>query len=356
MERPGVGRHDGPHTPLASRRAPAPARRLRARTASTLAFALLLGAADSASPRAEAPATSAAAAATASPPPASFSPVDSAQFRFTTVAGGGGLPLNVVETGNPDGPAILFVHGMSQSYLAWLPQLRSSLATTHRLIAFDLRGHGGSAKPWRPEDYADSKLWADDIAAVITATRLRHPVVVAWSYGGHAVMSYVRHYGTGNLGAIDLTGTLAGLRQVERQPGPETDHLLAGSRLRGSRDLEQNIEGYRQMADGLTARPLPADLDRIAFLTGLMHPGYVRRAMLTLPVQNADLVPRVDVPILLTMGRHDREWPIPVCEQLAALLSDAKLSIYEDSGHFPSAEASTRFNAELAALVQRRRR
>jgi non-heme chloroperoxidase len=277
-------------------------------------------------------------------------------LRFSTVEGGGGVPLNVVETGNPDGPAILFVHGMSQSYLAWLPQLRSPLAKTHRLVAFDLRGHGGSAKPWRPEDYADSKLWADDIAAVIAATGLERPVIVAWSYGGHAVLSYVRHYGTARVGALDFTGTLAGLKQVERQPGPDTEHLMAGSRLRASRDLEENIDGYRQMADGPTAKPLPPDLDRIAFLTGLLHPGYVRRAMRSLPTQNADLAPRLDVPVLLSMGRQDREWPIAACEQVAAMLPDARLSVYEDSGHFPSAEASERFNAELAALVQRRRR
>ena len=41
--------------------------------------------------------------------------------------------------------------------------------------------------------------------------------------------------------------------KLERQPGPETEQLMAGSRLRASRDLEQNIDGYRQMADGLTA-------------------------------------------------------------------------------------------------------
>ena len=301
-----------------------------------------------------APLTAAAAPATAPAPAASATAAMA--FHFSTVEGGGGLPLNVVETGNPAGPAILFVHGMSQSYLAWLPQLRSALGNTHRLVAFDLRGHGGSAKPWRPADYADSRLWADDIAAVITATKLERPVIVAWSYGGHAVMSFVRHHGTDRIGALDFTGTLAGLKQVERQPGRETEHLLAGSRLRASRNLEENIEGYRQMADGLTARPLPGELDRIAFLTGLMHPGYVRRAMLSLPTQNADLASRVDVPVLLSMGRHDREWPIAACEQVAAMLPDARLSVYEGSGHFPSAEDSERFNAELAALVQRRRR
>ena len=274
-------------------------------------------------------------------------------FDISTVEGGGGVPLNVVETGNPRGPAILFIHGMSQSYLAWLPQLRSSLATRYRLIAFDLRGHGGSGKPWRPEDYNDSRLWADDIEAVINAKKLERPVVVAWSYGGHALLSYIRHYGTARISAIDLTGTLAGLLQVVRTPGPETDKLMAGSRMRESRDLEQNIAGYRAMAAGLSARPLPPELKQLAFLTGLMQPGYVRRAMTKLPVQNADLASQLNLPVLLSMGSLDREWPIAACRQVVAMLSHAELSIYEGFGHFPSAEASERFNRELAQLVQR---
>lgn len=277
-----------------------------------------------------------------------------AGFVFTTVPGGGGVPLNVVEAGNPDGPPILFVHGMSASYLAWLPQLQSSLAARYRLVAFDMRGHGGSGKPWRPEDYGDSRLWADDIAAVIAAKGLHRPVVVAWSYGGHAVMSYVRHYGTSQLGAVNLAGTLAGLVAVERRPGPETDALLAGSRLRASPDLADNIEGYRRMARGLAARPLPGDLEELNFLSGLMQPSYVRRAFAKLPTRNEDIAARLDVPVLVTVGTEDREWPLDRCREAVARLPAATLSVYEGVGHYPSAEDAARFDRELEALVARR--
>ena len=35
------------------------------------------------------------------------------------VAGGGSVQLHVVEAGNPAGAPILFLHGFSQSSLAW---------------------------------------------------------------------------------------------------------------------------------------------------------------------------------------------------------------------------------------------
>ena len=39
------------------------------------------------------------------------------------IAGGGGVQLHLVETGNPSGRTIMFLHGVSQSWLTWNRQL-----------------------------------------------------------------------------------------------------------------------------------------------------------------------------------------------------------------------------------------
>jgi len=96
------------------------------------------------------------------------------------IAGGGGDELNVVEQGNPQGRPILFLHGASQSCLQRGCQVDSELSANYRLIA-DMRGHGLSDKP--RDGYNDSKLWADDVNAVIEALKLDRPVLSGWSYG-----------------------------------------------------------------------------------------------------------------------------------------------------------------------------
>ena len=55
------------------------------------------------------------------------------------ITGGGGISLHVVETGNPKGRPILFIHGFSQCWLAWNRQLNSELADDFRLVAIDMR-------------------------------------------------------------------------------------------------------------------------------------------------------------------------------------------------------------------------
>jgi pimeloyl-ACP methyl ester carboxylesterase len=73
------------------------------------------------------------------------------------IAGGGGIQLHLVETGNPSGRPIMFIHGVSQCWLTWSRQMSSDLADDYRLVAMDLRGHGLSDKP--REGYTESRLW-----------------------------------------------------------------------------------------------------------------------------------------------------------------------------------------------------
>ena len=51
------------------------------------------------------------------------------------------IRLNVFDEGS--GPPLVFVHGFPLSHAMWLPQLQA-FRTTHRVVAPDLRGFGGS--------------------------------------------------------------------------------------------------------------------------------------------------------------------------------------------------------------------
>lgn len=65
----------------------------------------------------------------------------------------GGTFLSYVDTG--EGPPIVLLPGYAGSILNFSPQL-DGLADTHRVIAFDQIGHGGSDRPamdYRPADY-----------------------------------------------------------------------------------------------------------------------------------------------------------------------------------------------------------
>ena len=134
-------------------------------------------------------------------------------MKTHTVTGGGGVQLHVVEAGNQNGRPILFIHGASQCWLQWNLQLNSSLADEYRLVALDMRGHGLSDMP--RDGYSESKLWADDVDAVVRRLNLDGAVLSGWSYGPLVFLDYIRHYGEDRLGGLQFVGAVTKLGSEE---------------------------------------------------------------------------------------------------------------------------------------------
>jgi pimeloyl-ACP methyl ester carboxylesterase len=273
---------------------------------------------------------------------------------FRMIDGDGGVPLRVVDTGNPDGPAILFIHGMAQSTLSFEKQLNSDLAKDFRLVAFDLRGHGGSAKPWQSSDYAGSRIWAADVAAVIETLDLHDVTIVGWSFGGYVAVSYLRHYGDDRVRGLNLVGTSAGLVDFQPPKNSSVKKVTGNPDIvarRSTMDLAERVAAMKEFPDLLTAEPMQPDDRDASFYSGIMLPAYALRLFDKLPLDNKDLPERLPLPILISMGTLDIGMDVPSARRLDAALPNSTLSLFDGVGHFPAYECADRYNQELASFV-----
>jgi pimeloyl-ACP methyl ester carboxylesterase len=270
-------------------------------------------------------------------------PSASAGFVFRYLTATDGVPLNVVETGNPQGPAIIFLHGYTQSYLSWHPQLGdTALRAKYRLIAVDLRGHGASGKPWEKAAYAGHLPWARDVRRVVEELGVTRPMLVGWSFGGFVAMDYVREYGEAAVAGVMMTGSHGGLlpRPVGLPPA------FTG-------DLDLAIDGARTFMKMMSVEPpAPATVDRGTY-ANVMMPAYVRNAMWGKRLDNTDLTPRLQLPVLLILGRQDLSLPADAIATSLASRSNITVRIFEQTGHSAFIEHPARFNQELAAFVGR---
>ena len=84
--------------------------------------------------------------------------------------------------GDDGAPAIVLVHGITESRETWRPIIEA-LAADHRVLAVDLRGHGASEHepPYDPAHYGG------DVAETIAAAGLIEPLIVGHSLGGVVV-------------------------------------------------------------------------------------------------------------------------------------------------------------------------
>ena len=259
-----------------------------------------------------------------------------------------GVCVSVGEWGNPSGPEIVFIPGLAQSVLSFNRQTDSALARDFRIIAYDLRGHGLSDKPTDPACYQDGRRWADELAAVIAAKRLRRPVLVGWSLGGRVLRQYLMHHGDGALSGINFLAC----RPIEDPAivGPaskamqdDTSRDLAGRIAASLAFLRACYEKQPDEADFITAVAynfmLPFEI-RDAIGGWATDPDAVRKAFAA-----------ITVPTLVTHGRRDRLILPAAAEMTAAAIKGATVSFHDDCGHAPFYEDAERYNREIAAFV-----
>lgn len=269
-----------------------------------------------------------------------------------TVRGGGGLRLHVREWGRQDGPAILFVHGWSQSHLAWARQYGSDLAEEFRLVAVDLRGHGMSEAPPEPEHYTDGRLWADDVAAIVDQLSLDRPVLVGWSYGAFVICDYLRAHGGDGIAAGVFVAGAVKLNEVafETLIGPDFLRHAPGAM---AEDLPTNIRAVRDLVRAFPAEPYPPEDAETLLCAGMVVPAHVRRHLVTRDIDGDDVLRTLRKPLLVVHGRADTVVLPAMAEHVLATCPVAEASWYRGVGHTPHLERPARFNREVAAWTRR---
>jgi pimeloyl-ACP methyl ester carboxylesterase len=246
------------------------------------------------------------------------------------VTGGGGIRLHLVETGNPSGPPIVFIHGFSQCWLAWTRQMTSDLANTCRILALDLRGHGLSDKPI--EGYTDSKLWADDVHAIIEVLELDHPILCGWSYGPLVILDYIRHYGERAIRGVNFVGGVTKLGS-DAATSVLTDEFLSQIPAFFSTDAQESVHALDSLVRMFFAHEVSAADHYLMLGYSAWVPPYVRRALFSRSFDNDDLLPKLRKPVLITHGVHDAIVKPTVIEQQMACITHARVQMIANAGH-----------------------
>ncbi len=279
--------------------------------------------------------------------------VNASDIQFDFVDATDGVPLAVLETGNPDGQPILFLHGFAYNSLIWTNQLKSpELQQRYRMIAFDLRGHGASGKPWQENAYAGSKVWADDVKAIMEAKNFENPIIVAWSFGANVAMSFIRHYGVENIKALNIVASHAGLMQtLPGDTAPDERYLKIQNKIT-SLDLRDNIEAQRVIVELMTAQPQNTDKTYLQVITNLQLPVYARKAMRKVRLNNTDMLDALRLPILFSLGAEDPSVATEGILEMAKNDPDIHASLYEGAGHSVFLEQPDMFNNELVQFIE----
>jgi proline iminopeptidase len=269
-----------------------------------------------------------------------------------------GCRLNVEVLG-PEGAPVLIAHhgGGGIGSLAEPKATFGTLADRFRVIVFDARGCGRSEgiPPYSHEQ------WAADVEGLREWAGAEQIVVAGGSYGGFIALEYAVRY-PDRVSAIVLRDTSADGSNLE----------LAFENARNQDRVEINWERFNRYWHGETRddqdlKELWAELIPLydkeydpVKSAAAVEAGIYRHEAHNWCFQHnwgsydlkADL-PAVTAPTLVTVGRYDWVTPVSSSETIAALLPNAELVVFENSGHSPQNEERELFQATLRGFLDR---
>lgn len=284
--------------------------------------------------------------------------------RQLTIAGAGGTQLNAEVYGAEDAPTIVLVHGWICALRFWRLQVQD-LMQDHRVVTFDLRGHGDSEDP--PDGDWSLDTLADDLEAVFDAcvTDGKPVVLAGHSLGAMTIAAWGGRHPDAvkrRAHAVALINTGLGDLITESLLVRMPDALGRARQLIGTTILGA--------AAPLPKRPSPIShrLVRAIALSPSASPAAVRfsegmvlsaqpgvRAALGREMSGMNLLDRIEhltVPALVIAGECDKLTPPAHSHRLAEALPESKGVIeLAGSGHMSPLERADEVSAALRDLV-----
>ena len=279
--------------------------------------------------------------------------VDWSQHRKRAVIRG--RAVEYVEVGTEHEDAIVFIHGLGANWQTFLENI-PFFAETHHVLALDLPGFGRSEMPG--EDIS-IPFYADVIDELLALSGIEAATLVGNSMGG-------------------FIGAEVAIRHPERA---ESLVLVSPAILWGEYRRAKPLMSLARVSELTIGRFLVGRAPRMVvarprlrhagiWLGGIEYPHRLSRELqreLILTIRRTEgftpalvafgsyhvreELPRISCRTLLVWGNKDRLVTVKHAKQLAELIPDARMEVFERTGHVAMLERPARFNRVLAEFM-----
>jgi pimeloyl-ACP methyl ester carboxylesterase len=236
-----------------------------------------------------------------------------------------------------EGPPVVFVHGLTSSRTSWDP-VTDLLAERFTCVRVDLRGHGESEPA---AEYSTLSL-VGDVRAVVEELALGEPAVVGHSLGVTVAAVYAAAHGARAVVCVDSTLRFGDFAEIVRPYAGE---------LRSDRTMEAVLAIDRELVlepyDGIEAMER-----RVLAFPHEVVLGVWETLLATPPDELTaaaeGFLPRISAPLL---SLHGTRPPEDYEAWLTGLVRDARVEVWEGTGHMLHLVEPGRFAARVEALI-----
>jgi pimeloyl-ACP methyl ester carboxylesterase len=223
--------------------------------------------------------------------------------------------VNIYYEVHGDGPPLILTHGYSSTSAMWKGQVEA-LSRNHKLVLWDMRGHGQSDYPDDPAAYSEA-LTVGDIAALLDVAGARRAVVGGLSLGGYMSLAFYRTH----------PERASALLIIDTGPGFKKDEARQAWNARAHETAERfEREGLAVLKSASAERSTVTHRDA----RGL---ALAARGMLTQrDARVIEMLGTIKVPSLVVVGADDTPF-LAASDYMAAKIPGARKVVIPRAGH-----------------------
>lgn len=291
----------------------------------------------------------------------------SAQYFDTGLPGGIGIPTDVVRTGHittsdqvrlyyedaGGGHPLILIHGLSGS-CKYFDSNFSDLATSFRVIRFDLRGHGDSDKP--AYGFHVHRL-AADLRDLLEHFSFDRVALLGCSLGCAVIWAFVELFGVSQISAalfVDQSPYQMASPDGLWKLGSKTV-FSEGSLAHVCAELTKNPRAFHEqnVRAGFTRPPSTMELTTYVNESLKSEVWFTTKLMANHSYMDwRSVLPLVNCPALVIAGKKSKAFPWEGVAYAARSMPHAKLIPFEEGSHWLYIEEAVRFNSTVAAFLQ----
>ena len=240
------------------------------------------------------------------------------------------IHYSVAGEGRASLPLVL-THGFSASSAMWEPNL-AELAASRQVVTWDIRGHGRTIVPAKPELYSQDAS-VEDILAVLDACRIQRAAVGGLSLGGYLSLAFYNRFPE-RVRALLLFDTGPGYRKDEGRQGWNNYALSQAERFEAA--------GLEALGDSPEVKHGHHDPTGLALAA--------RHILTQHGPEVIESLGSITVPTLVLVGEMDKSF-LKAADYMASRIPGAKKVVLSGAGHAANIDQPEAFNQAVESFL-----